>query len=307
VPTIKKSGFQFVQENHEFIPTKNSLYLIYPFANEGNLKEKTANRSLTFSDLDLVPYLMQVLLGVWELQKSGLLHRKIKPSNFFLENPDSKKFYRLKIGDPCWFPMKQSEYRDAESCDLHLAPEVLLSERKTNFFEPSVYVWTVGFMAYFLLVGEEPRLPDYYEFASNSKISDFKNKINQTTGDRIDLSRRKLAPASQDDIGNFIKKTLVGDASRRLSFAQVFEHPLFLNYLQRNPKGFSQSSQAVIESFLQARQSIRNQSLGQLEDFVVFPPSEELNPYNYFNDAPPIANRGNSAPSRGNDRAGSTG
>ncbi len=275
---IKNGNLMLVQPIYETLPTANSFYLVYRYFGDGSLESKTEADSIKMTDVELVPYLMQVLVSIRELHQIGVLHRKIKPSNIFLESPDDQGFYRLKIGDACWFPLKKSDFAAARHRDLHLAPEVLTSEGAARH-DSSVYAWTIGYLAYYLLAGRKPNLPDYYEFANphHYQINTYLRVTAANTGHQIDLRSRRLAQGYPDHLGDFIKKTLVFDPRARLNFSQIFNHPLFVDYVSRYPNGFSSNSRQAIEQFKQARDYYRSQQrFNSLEDFTIFPPVDHL-------------------------------
>ena len=150
ISRLKQSKPQNLLEATEVVLTANSIYLIYPYCQDGSLEYRTVKQALKFRDGELVVYLMQVLLGIWELHKLGILHRKIKPSNIFFDSPDTNGLYRLKIGDISWFPPAEFKLTAARGSDLHLAPEVLASNAGLKY-EPSANAWSIGYIAYYLL------------------------------------------------------------------------------------------------------------------------------------------------------------
>lgn len=99
--------------------------------------------------------LWQVVKGLEEVHNLGFVYRDLKPTNILVSHDGKAKLCDFGLVAPL-------DIIDASICGTpdYMPPERLSSKRKTTPMETSVDVWSLGILAFELLVGYTPY---YYE------------------------------------------------------------------------------------------------------------------------------------------------
>ncbi|XP_052179134.1 calcium-dependent protein kinase 2-like [Diospyros lotus] len=138
----------------------------------------------------------------------GVMHRDLKPENFLLSDRSEKA--RLKATDfgLSVFIEKGKVYRDIVGSAYYVAPEVLRRR-----YGKEADIWSAGVMLYILLSGVPP-----FWAETERGIFDAILKGN------IDFASNPW-PSISSSAKDLVRKMLTRDPSRRITSAQVLEHP----------------------------------------------------------------------------------
>ncbi|CAE6404422.1 unnamed protein product [Rhizoctonia solani] len=192
---------------YEVINTPTDIIMVIEFAGaelfdtlakHGRLPEETA-RSI----------FQQLVSAVAHSHKCKVIHRDLKPENILIDwsgpIPDVKvidfglsnvmtdgDFLRTSCGSPCY------------AC-----PEVISAK---VYAGPEVDVWSIGVILYLMLAG---RLP-------------FEDENTHVLMDKICTGRYHMPSNIPPDAANLIKNCIVVNPIKRLTMAEIMEHPWFL-------------------------------------------------------------------------------
>jgi serine/threonine protein kinase len=166
-------------------PKNNELWIVTEYLSGGDLSnylkiKKSKNKNL--SKKLIWEFVVQILLGIVELNKLKVIHRDIKPANIFLN-----KKRNLKIGDfNISKILDQKNYATTQiGTPYYLAPEIW----QKNSYDSRCDIFSFGIIIYEMIYLKHP-------FLSNSK-SELKEKI---------LNKKLKLP--QNHLGLLISKCL---------------------------------------------------------------------------------------------------
>ena len=106
--TLKNS--ENIIEVYDIYNTKNNTYIITELCDGGDLSKMISSRR-TFSEVDAIPLMNQIINGYNNIHSRGIIHRDLKPANIFLRSSE------VKIAD-FGFAMKQSDCRKYSSYNV---------------------------------------------------------------------------------------------------------------------------------------------------------------------------------------------
>eukprot|EP00419_Tripos_fusus_P076755 CAMPEP_0172887668 /NCGR_PEP_ID=MMETSP1075-20121228/134509_1 /TAXON_ID=2916 /ORGANISM="Ceratium fusus, Strain PA161109" /LENGTH=544 /DNA_ID=CAMNT_0013741403 /DNA_START=23 /DNA_END=1657 /DNA_ORIENTATION=- len=158
-----------------------------------------------FSETDARETMYQILLAINYIHGLGVVHRDVKLENFLYQ---SKTYTHLKLID-FGFSRFASNKKMQLGCGTlaYTAPEVL-----GEFYDLKCDLWSVGVVAFILLMGYMPFTGSDEEIRAGIKSGQYK----------IDQPRwAKLAENSK----GFLQSLLVIDPDQRLSAEQALKHP----------------------------------------------------------------------------------
>jgi tetratricopeptide (TPR) repeat protein len=105
----------------------------------------------------LIGLLRQVCKGLSAAHKSGIVHRDIKPENIILVNQDGREVVKIvDFGISAMLAVGQDDGTTIAGTPHYMAPEQITGEK----FDGRLDIYSVGCMAYELLVGYPPFLAD---------------------------------------------------------------------------------------------------------------------------------------------------
>ncbi|KAK7063698.1 Non-specific serine/threonine protein kinase [Favolaschia claudopus] len=186
---------------YEVISTETDIIFVLEYASgelfnyivqHGRLSEDVGRR-----------FFQQIMAGIEYSHRLKIVHRDLKPENILLD-----EYLNVKIAD---FGLS-NETVDGEflatSCGSpnYAAPEVI---KGLKYSGPEIDVWSSGIILYVLLCG---RLP-----FEDEVIGSLFDKISHVRYD----APTHLSPHAQ----NLIKSMLVADPTKRITVAQIMQHP----------------------------------------------------------------------------------
>ncbi|KAF9907806.1 signal transducing kinase of the PAK [Linnemannia zychae] len=181
-------------------------YFVLEHCGKGNLSDLVSARGKLI-ELEVASLGRQILEGLGHLHSKGYLHRDIKPDNILFGIDDGEIVPKLAdLGFA--HPHKEKEARGIWGTKDYIAPEVLIKRPHT----PSMDIWSVGALLYFMLFGQEPSL---------KKISKILNTNKEVV--RVDECGTKLSKKAR----NVLVGALALNPKNRLSLEDLLEMPFF--------------------------------------------------------------------------------
>eukprot|EP00929_Paragymnodinium_shiwhaense_P096668 TRINITY_DN5834_c0_g2_i1.p1 TRINITY_DN5834_c0_g2~~TRINITY_DN5834_c0_g2_i1.p1 ORF type:complete len:815 (+),score=191.17 TRINITY_DN5834_c0_g2_i1:116-2560(+) len=223
--------------------------LVLEYCDGGSLFDTYAQahqRRDKLPELLVARLLRQLLTALEHIHACGVEHQDIKPENMLLHNFSlQEQRAELKLADFGWaVPMPEGERRSAESLptdgagSLWYAPPELNpappgSSRPTYGIRGRADVWSVGIVAYLLLIGHNPFHMATLQ-ASNAK---------ETEGEVLTLVSRGIYDTSchgwqrlAQDARAFIAGMLRVAPESRISITEALKHPYLARKLARCPE-----------------------------------------------------------------------
>ncbi|OBZ78190.1 Serine/threonine-protein kinase MARK2 [Grifola frondosa] len=193
-----------VTQLYEVIATESSIWLVTELCSGGELFDYLAEKGRLSEDEARVLF-GQLCLAVAYVHEKGIVHRDLKLENVLLDER-----CRVKLGD---FGFTREFERGSlleTFCGTtgYASPEMLLAKK---YLGPEVDVWSLGVILYTLLTGTLP--------FDDDDESIMKDKV--IKGEYEDPEW--LSQESRD----LLRDILQTDPTKRLTIAQILEHPWF--------------------------------------------------------------------------------
>lgn len=194
-------GFEHFFEDNE------NVYILLELCTNQTMNELLRRRK-RLTELEVQCYLAQIISALKYLHSHRVIHRDLKLGNFFLSDK-----MEVKVGD---FGLATKLEHDGEKkrtiCGTpnYIAPEVLDGKTGHSY---EVDVWSMGVVAYTLLVGKPP----------------FETSDVKTTYRRIRMNAYSFpdhVPLSEQS-KSLITRILVNDPAKRPSLDEIMDHEFF--------------------------------------------------------------------------------
>lgn len=187
------------------------IYLILEFAPGGTLfsqlQKQPGNK---FPEKQCAIYINMLVSALIYLHERNVIHRDIKPENLLLGHGGE-----LKIADFGWSVHEPTSTRTTLCGTLdYLSPEMVQGHPHTK----NVDLWSLGVLAYELLVGRAPFHATSYD--------DTYNKIMKV--------RYEVPPELSRSARNLILRLLVKEPEQRLPLEHVARHPWIMLHVDTN-------------------------------------------------------------------------
>ena len=208
-----------VEYHDAFVDEANKdLYVIMEFLGGGDLSDNIEYMQKSngkFSEKQIWGYVLQILQGLAELHKRGVIHRDVKPANLFL-SADKK---RLKIGDMNTSKILQNDSmtQTVIGTPYYLAPEIWLNAK----YDYRCDVFSLGCVVYELAMLRPP-----FRAANVQEL--FKNVL-----------KGYFAPLTKEygrDLNDFIKVCLIGNIKKRPSALKLLQTDVVRQQLRSLPE-----------------------------------------------------------------------
>ena len=199
---------------YECYKTDKELAIVMELCDD-NLMNVLINRKTSFNSDEILDILNQLNNTFKLLVKNRLVHRDLKLENILVkyENKEKTKF-TLKLTD---YEITKKLRTFTEKCSRrvgtlkYMAPEIL----EGNKYGRECDLWSLGVMIYTLFFKEFP--------FDGENDNDLLEKINSNEDNNY---IKKTGNKTLDDL---IKKLLIKDYMKRLTWKQYFNHPFFKN------------------------------------------------------------------------------
>ncbi|KAL0730629.1 hypothetical protein Bca4012_026722 [Brassica carinata] len=138
----------------------------------------------------------------------GVVHRDLKPENFLLSSKEENAMLKATDFGLSVFIEEGKVYRDIVGSAYYVAPEVL-----RRSYGKEIDIWSAGVILYILLSGVPPF------WAENEK-----GIFDEVVKGEIDFVSQPW-PSISESAKDLVRKMLTKDPRRRITAAQVLEHP----------------------------------------------------------------------------------
>lgn len=186
---------------------KNSVHLVMELCAGGELFDRIIAKG-HYSERAAATLCRAIVNVVNSCHFMGVMHRDLKPENFLLATKDEDAMLKATDFGLSVFIEEGKVYRDIVGSAYYVAPEVLLRK-----YGQEADVWSAGVILYILLSGVPP-------FWAETEKGIF-DAILQ--GD-IDFESSPW-PSISTSAKDLVRKMLTQDPKKRISSAQVLEHP----------------------------------------------------------------------------------
>ncbi|KAL8045958.1 hypothetical protein ABFX02_08G148100 [Erythranthe guttata] len=150
----------------------------------------------------------QIVNVVHHCHFMGVMHRDLKPENFLLSSKDDKSMLKATDFGLSVFIEEGKVYRDIVGSAYYVAPEVL-----RRSYGKEIDVWSAGVILYILLSGVPP-------FWAETE----KGIFDAILKEEVDFDSQPW-PSISNSAKDLVQKMLTKDPKRRITSAQVLEHP----------------------------------------------------------------------------------
>ena len=192
----------------EIYETDCRIYMVLELVTGGELFDRIITRGY-YSEKDAANCIREMTEAVKHIHQKDIVHRDLKPENLLYENTSDDS--KLKIADFGLSKICSGEVQMQTVCGTpgYCAPEVLNGESYT----PAVDLWSIGVIAYILLCGYEPFYGET-EREMYTRIMKCDYEFDSPWWDPVSENAKDL-----------VSKLLIKDANKRLTAAQVLQHP----------------------------------------------------------------------------------
>ena len=210
--------------------TNNNTYIITEFCEGGDLETRIQKSGGFLPEYIARNILKDILFGLRELLRNGIVHRDLKPANIFIKD----NVYKLgdfgfakMVGD-----IDESLLTSQLGTPLYMSPQMLNNDNYTSKSD----IWSLGIIYYELLYGNTPwPCRNHMELLKNIYVKPitFNNQI-------------QVSDVSKD----FILKTLQVEEKIRITWDNIYEHPIFKEtqqQLQQQQQHLQQQQQPQLQ------------------------------------------------------------
>ncbi|PHT49670.1 Calcium-dependent protein kinase 9 [Capsicum baccatum] len=186
---------------------RHSVHLVMELCAGGELFDRIIARGY-FSEKDAAEIIRQIVNVVNICHFMGVMHRDLKPENFLLSSKDENAMLKATDFGLSVFIEEGKVYRDIVGSAYYVAPEVL-----RRSYGKEADVWSAGVILYILLSGVPP-------FWAETE----KGIFNAILKGEIDFQSDPW-PSISHSVKDLIRKMLTQEPKKRITSAQVLEHP----------------------------------------------------------------------------------
>ncbi|XP_010675716.2 calcium-dependent protein kinase 33 [Beta vulgaris subsp. vulgaris] len=186
---------------------KTSVNLVMELCAGGELFDRIIAKG-HYSEKAAATMLSQIVNVVHVCHFMGVMHRDLKPENFLLANKDENAALKATDFGLSVFIEEGKVYRDIVGSAYYVAPEVLRRR-----YGKEIDIWSAGVMLYILLSGVPP-------FWAETE----KGIFDAILQGHIDFESKPW-PSISNGAKDLVKKMLTQDPKKRITAAQVLDHP----------------------------------------------------------------------------------
>ncbi|XP_068929361.1 MAP kinase-interacting serine/threonine-protein kinase 2 isoform X3 [Petaurus breviceps papuanus] len=229
-------GHRNVLELIEFFEEEERFYLVFEKMRGGSILSHIHQRR-HFNELEASMVVQDIASALDFLHNKGIAHRDLKPENILCENPDQVSPVKIcdfdlgsgiKLNGDC-SPISTPELLTPCGSAEYMAPEVVEAfNEEATIYDKRCDLWSLGVILYILLSGYPPFVGhcgsdcgwDRGEACHTCQNMLFES-IQAGKYEFPDKDWAHISFGAKD----LISKLLVRDAKKRLSAAQVLQHP----------------------------------------------------------------------------------
>ncbi|GMH26881.1 hypothetical protein Nepgr_028724 [Nepenthes gracilis] len=186
---------------------RQSVHLVMELCTGGELFDQIIARG-HYSERAAAGIIRAIMRVVHICHFMGVTHRDIKPENFLLSGKDEGAMLKATDFGLSVFHEEGKVYRDVVGSEYYVAPEVL-----RRSYGKEIDVWSAGVILYILLCGVPP-------FWDETRQGIFDAILEGN----IDFEEEPW-PSLSNSAKDLVRKMLTQDPKKRISAAEVLEHP----------------------------------------------------------------------------------
>ncbi|KAL0442932.1 UNVERIFIED_CONTAM: Calcium-dependent protein kinase [Sesamum latifolium] len=186
---------------------RHSVHLVMELCGGGELFDRIIAQG-HYSEKAAAGLCRQIVNVVHHCHFMGVMHRDLKPENFLLSRKDDKAMLKATDFGLSVFIEEGKVYRDIVGSAYYVAPEVL-----RRSYGKEIDVWSAGVILYILLSGVPPF------WAENEK-----GIFDAILKEEVDFDSQPW-PSISNSAKDLVRKMLTKDPKKRITSAQVLEHP----------------------------------------------------------------------------------
>ncbi|CAD8068840.1 unnamed protein product [Paramecium primaurelia] len=208
IEIMKSIKHQNIIELKEVQYTSDSINMILEYCALGDLEKYIKKNSAKnrLAEDEAKPIILQLLDAMKMLRLKNVVHRDLKLANILINEQ-----MQIKLGD---FGFAKSVTNDLMESycgtPITMAPEIL---KKNDNYDHKCDIWSLGVMIYQIIYGQPPFIP------KKGTVQDLINEIEK----QIILFPQQIIVSSE--CIDLIRKMLVEDPKKRISFEDLFRHP----------------------------------------------------------------------------------
>ena len=195
---------------YEYFDNENEFIIVMELCDE-NLVKYFASRE-PFNEKEIYEFLCQLNNTFSNMNKKKITHRDLKPQNILIKNENKKIIYKLSdYGLSKQLMDRNQELTTMVGTPLFKAPEII-EGKKYNF---KCDLWSLGVIIYILLFKKNP----YNGRAETLILEEIKKK-----------GQKELLKSKDNELDDLIRKLLVKEPEKRISWEEYFKHPFFKKF-----------------------------------------------------------------------------
>lgn len=205
---INAPGSQYLTQIDQIIESDEQFYVVHKAQDDHGQHQISEMHDLDkLEELDVQTIVYQLVSALKGLNLIDVVAKNLKPRNVIVKSDSDLNIQIMDVGFQCLYAQKKPlQIRDEDK--KWMAPE-----RKVT---AKVDVWSVGTIAYWLLVKEEPSMP-----LSNASVQQ-------------DLAKVEALEGISGDCKDFIKKAYAFDVNQRADIKQLMAHPWISSFIANN-------------------------------------------------------------------------
>lgn len=198
---------------YDIFQDQTNYYLVLDYCDSGDfvafLKKKGKNY---LEEKEAIYFLKQLRDAFIVLRKHQVMHRDIKLENLFVNGTT------LKLGDFGFSKKGNDTAHSILGSKFNMAPEILLSIGKTARYNYKCDLWSIGCVFYQMLFGKKFNQNSCGQGSLKHQIK----SIQQYKKEDLTFPRQV-----SENTKHLLKGLLTKDNTKRMSFEQFFQHPVF--------------------------------------------------------------------------------
>ncbi|XP_061342242.1 calcium-dependent protein kinase 2-like isoform X4 [Gastrolobium bilobum] len=192
---------------------KHSVHVVMELCAGGELFDRIIAKG-HYSERAAASICRQIVNVVHICHFMGVMHRDLKPENFLLSSKDENAILKATDFGLSVFIEEGKVYRDIVGSAYYVAPEVLRRR-----YGKEIDIWSAGVIFYILLSGVPP-----FWAGKLSLIETEKGIFDAIQKGHIDFESHPW-PSISNSAKDLVRKMLIQDPKKRITSAQVLEHP----------------------------------------------------------------------------------
>ena len=195
----------------EFFHTDEELAIVMELCDD-NILSPFSKKKDTFSPEEIYDILTQLNNSFKFLEENKIIHKALKLENILIkyENEEKSKFTcKLNLSShSCLIKDLKDKNAVGHGNSKFMAPEILKGEK----FNEKCDLWSLGILIYILSFKEYP----YKDKSKEAILNSIKT-----------LGQEKFKETNNSDLNDLIKKLLIEDPEKRITWDEYFKHPFF--------------------------------------------------------------------------------